>query len=141
MNDSRNPRFAAFVLSVLFVTTGSGRTASASVPPTSVGGAASNPTSGDIALGFSAANGNDGNLATFNPTNPAPNNPPWEVNLQGTFSLTEIVATNRVDCCNPNRLKGSTISLIPGGSARATGAFSDASKAVCARKRIFTTLN
>jgi hypothetical protein len=78
------------------------------------------PTSGDVAFGFPTSNGNDGNVSTFNHadnTNPAPNNPYWEVDLQGAFNLTQIVVTDRAGCCSPNRLNGSTISLIGAGGA------------------------
>jgi hypothetical protein len=74
------------------------------------------PTTGDVAFGFPTGNGNDGNTATFNHadnTNPPPNNPFWQVDLQGTFDLQSIEIVDRNDsCCTPNRLNGSVISVL-----------------------------
>src|SRR5688572_4547124 len=82
------------------------------------------PTIGDVAFGFPTSNGNDNNIGNFthaDNTNPPPNNPFWEVDLQGTFNLTQFVVTDRAGCCDPNRLNGSTVTLYgSGGSVIAT---------------------
>ena len=62
------------------------------------------PTPGDVAFGFPTSNGNDGKITTFNHAdnpNPAPNNPFWSVDLQGTFNLTRVEIVDRILCCDP----------------------------------------
>jgi hypothetical protein len=82
------------------------------------------PTAGDVAFGFPTSNGNDNNTGNFTHAdnlNPPPNNPFWEVDLQGTFNLINFGVTDRAGCCDPNRLNGSTVTLLgAGGSVIAT---------------------
>jgi hypothetical protein len=76
------------------------------------------PTTGDVAFGFPTENGNDGitggqNFTHADNTNPPPDNPFWQVDLQGEFELTRIEIVDRGDgCCDPNRLEGSIISVL-----------------------------
>lgn len=70
------------------------------------------PTDGDVFSSYPTSNGNDGNLTTFthaNNSNPAPNNPYWNVDLQGVFDIDRVELTDRISCCAPNRLNGSEI--------------------------------
>ena len=79
------------------------------------------PTTGDVAFGFPTSNGNDGNIGTFNHadnTNPPPDNPFWQVDLEGEFALTRIEIVDRADgCCDPNRLEGSIVSVLAADGA------------------------
>jgi hypothetical protein len=74
------------------------------------------PTSGDEAFGFPTSNGNDGSIDTFthaDNTNPPPDNPFWQVDLEGIFDLTRIELVDRADgCCSPNRLEGSSLTVF-----------------------------
>lgn len=85
-------------------------------PNAPVNVALNKPTIGDVAFGFPTANGNDGNTSTFthaNNTNPSPNNPFWQVDLEGVFELDLIELVDRNDsCCDPNRLEGSVLTLL-----------------------------
>ncbi len=89
------------------------------------------PTFGDTAFGAPSSRGNDGIDGTVNtgnwthanyPTSAVPYpgeaevapNPYWQVELGGNFDLTRIQLVDRVDCCDPHRLNGSTITLFDG---------------------------
>ena len=87
------------------------------------------PTFGDVAFGAATSRGNDGVDGTVDTTNwthadyptsavpfpgeadPAPN-PYWQVDLGAAFVLTRIQLVDRVGCCDPHRLNGSTITLF-----------------------------
>lgn len=86
-------------------------------------------TFGDSAFGAPTSRGNDGIDGTTNTGNwthadypnsavPYPGeiavapNPYWEVDLGESFDLTRIQLVDRVDCCDPHRLNGSTITLF-----------------------------
>ncbi|MDB4438313.1 discoidin domain-containing protein [bacterium] len=89
------------------------------------------PTFGDTAFGAPTSRGNDGIDGTIDTTNwthadyptsaaaypgevdVAPN-PYWQVNLDGDFDLTRVQIVDRVDCCDPHRLNGSTITFFDG---------------------------
>lgn len=85
-------------------------------PNAPVNVALNKPTSGDTAFGFPTSNGNDGIATNFthaNNTNSAPNNPFWQVDLEGVFELDLIELVDRNDgCCSPNRLEGSVLTLL-----------------------------
>ncbi|MDA7888485.1 discoidin domain-containing protein [Akkermansiaceae bacterium] len=87
------------------------------------------PTFGDTAYGAPTSRGNDGidgigdsmNWTHANyPTSGVPYpgevdvapNPYWQVDLGGSFDLTRIQLVDRVGCCDPQRLNGSTITLF-----------------------------
>lgn len=74
------------------------------------------PTAGDIAFGYPPSNGNDGSILTFTHAdnlNPPPDNPFWELDLQGEFDITHLEIVDRADgCCSPNRLEGAEIRLF-----------------------------
>jgi hypothetical protein len=87
------------------------------------------PTFGDTAFGAPSSRGNDGIDGTSDTGNwthanypasavPYPGeievapNPYWQVDLNGNFDLTRIQLVDRVDCCDPHRLNGSTITLF-----------------------------
>ena len=88
------------------------------------------PTSGDVAFSAPTARGVDGVIGGGNWTHadypasatPYPGegtnapNPYWQVDLAGTGgSFDEIVIYDRLDgCCSPNRLNGSTITVLDG---------------------------
>ncbi|YCM43969.1 discoidin domain-containing protein [Verrucomicrobiaceae bacterium 227] len=91
--------------------------------------ALSKPTFGDVAFGASTGRGNDGIDGTSDsgnwthadyPTSAVPYpgeiavapNPYWEVDFGEEFDLTRIQLVDRVDCCDPQRLNGSTITLF-----------------------------
>jgi hypothetical protein len=80
------------------------------------------PTSGDTAFNFPTSNGVDGSTATFthaNNTNPAPNNPYWQVDLTQDYDLVRLEITDRADgCCSPNRLNGSEIRVLDANGAQ-----------------------
>jgi hypothetical protein len=84
---------------------------------------------GDTSFGAPPSRGNDGTDGTQNPGNwthadypasavPYPGeidfapNPFWQVDLGGSFDLTHVEIVDRVDCCDPNRLNGSTITFL-----------------------------
>lgn len=85
------------------------------------------PAFGDTSYGAPPSRGNDGiandagnwthaDYPTSNIPYPgevdlAPN-PYWEVDLEGTFDLDIIRITDRVGCCDPNRLEGSVVTLF-----------------------------
>jgi hypothetical protein len=87
------------------------------------------PTFGDTAFNAPTSRGNDGIDGTTNAGNwthadfptsavpypgetvPAPN-PYWQVDLGESFDLTRLELVDRVDCCDPSRLNGSTITLF-----------------------------
>lgn len=91
--------------------------------------AESKPTFGDTAFGAPTSRGNDGIDGIANPMNwthadfpasavpypdevaPAPN-PYWQVDLEGSFDLSRIELVDRVGCCDPSRINGSTITLF-----------------------------
>ena len=90
------------------------------------------PAFGDTAFGALPSRGNDGIDGTTDATNwthadyptsavPYPGevdvapNPYWQVDLQGVFDLTRIEIVDRVGCCDPNRLEGSTITMFDSG--------------------------
>lgn len=90
-------------------------TAFGSLDPDHINIALGKPTTGDVAFGFPTSNGNDGNVNTFNHadnTNSPPNNPFWQVDLQGIFDLTSIEIQDRIGCCSPNRLDGSIVTVF-----------------------------
>lgn len=73
------------------------------------------PTSGDVAFGYPTSNGNDGDVSNFthaDNTNASPDNPFWMVDLQGEFRLSHIEIVDRATCCDPNRLEGSTLTVL-----------------------------
>ncbi|MDB4438314.1 discoidin domain-containing protein [bacterium] len=92
------------------------------------------PTFGDTAFGAPTSRGNDGidgnesggnwTHADF-PTSavPYPNevtnapNPYWEVDLGGTYNLDSANVTDRVGCCDPSRLDGSTVTFFGAGGS------------------------
>jgi hypothetical protein len=77
--------------------------------------ALSKPTSGDVAFGFPTSNGNDGDVATFthaDNANAPPDNPFWMVDLEAEFDLRRIEIVDRADCCDPNRLEGSILTVL-----------------------------
>ncbi|MGC6564238.1 MAG: hypothetical protein ACON38_01365 [Akkermansiaceae bacterium] len=86
-------------------------------------------TFGDVSFGAPTSRGNDGvdGIAAAGnwthadyPTSATPYpgevdvapNPYWQVDLGEAFDLTRIELVDRVGCCDPNRLNGSTISLL-----------------------------
>ncbi len=100
----------------------------------SVNVALGKPTAGDTAFSAPTSRGNDGvngNADNNNwthadyPTSATPYpgeaanapNPYWEVDLQGSFDLDNIVLTDRVGCCDPSRLDGSIITFFGAGGA------------------------
>jgi len=42
-------------------------------------------------------------------------NPYWEVDFGGSFTIDQMIVTDRADCCSPHRLNGSTITLFDAG--------------------------
>lgn len=89
------------------------------------------PTFGDTSFGAPTGRGNDGidgveNTANWThadyPTSAIPYpgevdvapNPYWQVDLGESFDLTRLQLVDRVGCCDPNRLNGSTITLFDG---------------------------
>lgn len=86
------------------------------------------PTFGDTAFGAPTSRGNDGVASPDNwthadyPTSATPYpgeganapNPYWEVDLQGSHDLDNIVITDRIGCCDPSRLDGSIVTLFNG---------------------------
>jgi hypothetical protein len=102
--------------------------------PTLVNVALNRPTSGDVAFGAPASRGNDGIDGFANSGNwthadypssgvPYPGggavapNPFWEVDLEGAYDIDHFVVTDRVGCCDPSRLDGSTVTLFGSGNA------------------------
>ena len=86
-------------------------------------------TFGDVAFNAPTSRGVDGIDGTVDPGNwthadypnsavPYPGevdvapNPYWEVDLGSAYDLTKIQLVDRVDCCDPHRLNGSTITLF-----------------------------
>ena len=124
-----------FLSTVTVVTTGVLSEASAAValnPPVLTNVALNKPTFGDTAFSAPTARGNDGitgAAASGNwthadyPTSAVPYpgevgnapNPYWEVDLQGSFTIEQMVVSDRNGCCTPNRLNGSTITLFDAG--------------------------
>ena len=71
------------------------------------------PTTGDAA-GYPTANGVDFNIGNFthaNNTNPPPNNPYWQVDLEGSYDLSRVEIVARGDCCG-DRLNGSVLTVM-----------------------------
>jgi hypothetical protein len=116
----------------------------ATVPGTSLGAIAmatsqvnvalNRPTFGDTAFGAPTSRGNDGidGLTDSNnwthadfPSSAVPYpggstnapNPYWEVDLEGTYDIDNFVVSDRVGCCDPSRLDGSTVTLFGAGNA------------------------
>ena len=100
--------------------------------PTVTNVALNKPTFGDTAFGAPTARGNDGITGAAaagnwthadypNSAVPYPGevanapNPYWEVDLGGSFTIDQIVLSDRNGCCTPNRLNGSTITLFDSG--------------------------
>ncbi|KXX71288.1 discoidin domain-containing protein [Flammeovirga sp. SJP92] len=77
----------------------------ASQSSTDYGGSASRAIDGNT-------NGNWANNSVTH-TSPNENNPWWEVNLGGTYSIDEVVVFNRTNCCM-DRLSDYTVSVING---------------------------
>ncbi len=103
--------------------------ASATAQLVEVNIALNKPTSGDVAFGAPTSRGNDGIDGTTAPGNwthadyptsavPYPGeidlapNPYWQVDFGEAFDLVRIELVDRVGCCDPNRLEGSTITLF-----------------------------
>jgi hypothetical protein len=87
------------------------------------------PTFGDVAFGAPTSRGNDGIDGTTDAGNwthadypgsavPYPGeidlapNPYWQVDFGEAFDLTRLQLVDRVGCCDPQRLEGSTITLL-----------------------------
>ncbi len=131
MKHSLTPRQFVALAFALPALTASAAHAAIAYTLTSVDVADFKPTFGDTAFGAPTSRGNDGSAAVGNwnhanyPDSATPypgqaGNAPnayWEVDLQGAFNLTHIVVTDRVDCCDPNRLNGSTVTLFGAGGA------------------------
>lgn len=103
-------------------------------PAAPVNVALNKPTFGDTAFGAPTSRGNDGidgfdasgNWTHANyPSSAVPypgeaTNAPnayWEVDLQGSFNLDSFSVTDRVGCCDPSRLDGSTVTLFGAGNS------------------------
>ncbi|MGC6459299.1 MAG: discoidin domain-containing protein [Akkermansiaceae bacterium] len=102
--------------------------------PTMVNVALNRPTFGDVAFGAPTSRGNDGidgfadngnwthadypnSGVPYPQGGPVAPNPYWEVDLEGTYDLDNFVVTDRVGCCDPSRLDGSTVTLFGAGNA------------------------
>jgi hypothetical protein len=102
--------------------------------PTQQNVALGKATFGDTAFGAPTSRGNDGidgNADSGNWTHanypssavPYPGevanapNPYWEVDLGGSFNLDSANVTDRVGCCDPSRLDGSTVTFFGAGGS------------------------
>ena len=102
--------------------------------PTSQNVALGKTTFGDTAFGAPTARGNDGTDGNADASNwthadypssatPYPGdvanapNPYWEVDLGGSYNLDSANVTDRVGCCDPSRLDGSTVTFFGAGGS------------------------
>lgn len=68
-------------------------------------------TQSSTGFALPASNGNDGNPATESHTSSSDSQSTWEVDLQGTFAISQIDLFNRDDCCQ-SRMRDLLVSIL-----------------------------